>query len=154
MSRSLAVVTLWWHACTRIQQSVKFHKLGFVVTDEQHRSAWRSGKNCYKVRTVRLSVSLATATPIPGAVWHRHFTRAGYYVPTSVQKVVIIITRSGRQISLAALRTYQMNNWRRAVKYGRTCSLIDDNPQTNWREAEVTTVCFHTGGSTLVARSK
>jgi len=129
-----------------IQQSVKFHKLGFVVIDEQHRFGVAQRQELLQ-KSERLPHLLAmTATPIPRSLALTLYGELDISVlnerPKGRKPIITKIWSPNSRSQLYELIDEQLAAGRQAYVI---CSLIDDNPQNELKSVEAEYKLLHTG---------
>jgi ATP-dependent DNA helicase RecG len=128
-----------------IQETVKFHKLGFVVIDEQHRfgvaqrQALRLKANAEGTVAARHSPHLLamTATPIPRSLALTVYGELDISIlnerPKGRLPIITKIWSPNSRAQLHDLVEEQLNTGRQAYVI---CSLIDDNPQNELKSVQ------------------
>lgn len=129
-----------------IQQSVKFHKLGFVVIDEQHRFGVAQRQELLK-KSDRLPHLLAmTATPIPRSLALTLYGELDISIlnerPKGRKPIITKLWSPNSRAQLYELIDEQLKTGRQAYVI---CSLIDDNPQNDLKSVEAEYRALHTG---------
>lgn len=112
-----------------IQETVKFHKLGFVVIDEQHRFGVAQRQELLK-KSKRMPHLLAmTATPIPRSLALTVYGELDISVlnerPKGRKEIITKIWSPNSRSQLYELIEEQLTTGRQAYVI---CTLIDDNP--------------------------
>lgn len=129
-----------------IQQPVRFHKLGFVVIDEQHRFGVAQRQELLK-KSDRLPHLLAmTATPIPRSLALTLYGELDISIlnerPKGRKSIITKIWSPNSRAQLYELIDEQLKASRQAYVI---CSLIDDNPQNDIKSVEAEFKLLNTG---------
>lgn len=129
-----------------IQQSVTFHKLGFVVIDEQHRFGVNQRQELLK-KSKKLPHLLAmTATPIPRSLALTLYGELDISIlnerPKGRKPIITKIWSPNSRAQLYELIDHQLNEGRQAYVI---CSLIDDNPDNEIKSVEAEYKLLNTG---------
>lgn len=129
-----------------IQQPVKFHKLGFVAIDEQHRFGVAQRQELLK-KSDRLPHLLAmTATPIPRSLALTLYGEMDISIlnerPKGRKPIMTKIWSPNSRAQLYELIDEQLQLGRQAYVI---CSLIDDNQQNELKSVEAEYKLLNTG---------
>jgi len=121
-----------------IQSGVEFHKLGFVVIDEQHRFGVAQRHELLK-KSVRMPHLLSmTATPIPGSLALTVYGELDVSVlnekPANRKPIMTKIWSPNSRPQLYALVDDEIQQGRQAYVI---CNLIDNNPTNDLKSVEV-----------------
>ncbi|USN97060.1 MAG: ATP-dependent DNA helicase RecG [Candidatus Nomurabacteria bacterium] len=112
-----------------IQEAVKFHKLGFVVIDEQHRFGVAQRQELLKKSHQMPHLLAMTATPIPRSLALTVYGELDISIlnerPKGRKPIITKIWSPNSRPGLYELIEEQLANGRQAYVI---CSLIDDNP--------------------------
>lgn len=120
-----------------IQEAVNFHKLGFVVIDEQHRFGVKQRQELLK-KSKRMPHLLAmTATPIPRSLALTVYGELDISILNELPKgrlpIKTKIWSPNSRAQLYGLIDGELDNGRQAYVI---CSLIDDNPENDIKSVE------------------
>lgn len=129
-----------------IQQTVKFHRLGFVVIDEQHRFGVAQRQELLK-KSERMPHLLAmTATPIPRSLALTLYGELDISIlnerPKGRKPIITKLWSPNSRAQLYDLIEEQLQLGRQAYVI---CSLIDDNPQNDLKSVEAEYKLLNTG---------
>lgn len=129
-----------------IQQSVKFHKLGFVAIDEQHRFGVVQRQELLK-KSEKLPHLLAmTATPIPRSLALTLYGEMDVTIinerPKGRKPIITKLWSPNSRPQLYDLIEDQLRAGRQAYVI---CNLIDDNPDNELKSVEAEYKKLHTG---------
>lgn len=129
-----------------IQQTVKFHRLGFVVIDEQHRFGVTQRQELLK-KSERMPHLLAmTATPIPRSLALTLYGELDISIlnerPKGRKPIITKLWSPNSRAQLYDLIEEQLQLGRQAYVI---CSLIDDNPQNDLKSVEAEYKLLNTG---------
>lgn len=120
-----------------IQQSVSFHKLGFVVIDEQHRFGVAQRQELLK-KSARMPHLLSmTATPIPRSLALTVYGELDISIlnerPKGRKPIITKLWSPNSRAQLYSLMDEQLQVGRQAYVI---CSLIDDNPDNDVKSVQ------------------
>lgn len=120
-----------------IQQAVKFHKLGFVVVDEQHRFGVNQRQELLK-KSVHMPHLLAmTATPIPRSLALTVYGELDISIlnelPVGRKPIKTKIWSPNSRTQLYELIDKELESSRQAYVI---CNLIDDNPENELKSVK------------------
>lgn len=129
-----------------IQQAVTFHRLGFVVIDEQHRFGVAQRQELLK-KSERMPHLLAmTATPIPRSLALTLYGELDISIlnerPKGRKPIITKLWSPNSRAQLYDLIEEQLQLGRQAYVI---CSLIDDNPQNDLKSVEAEYKLLNTG---------
>ncbi len=129
-----------------IQQPVSFHKLGFVVIDEQHRFGVAQRQELLKKSEHLPHLLAMTATPIPRSLALTLYGEMDISIinerPKGRKPIITKIWSPNSRAQLYELIDEQLKAGRQAYVI---CSLIDDNPQNELKSVEAEYSLLHTG---------
>jgi len=120
-----------------IQESVQFHKLGFVVIDEQHRFGVKQRQELLK-KSIHMPHLLAmTATPIPRSLALTVYGELDVSIldelPKGRKPIKTKIWSPNSRASLYDIVDQEITSGRQAYVI---CSLIDDNPENDTKSVQ------------------
>jgi ATP-dependent DNA helicase RecG len=120
-----------------IQESVKFHRLGFVVIDEQHRFGVAQRQELLKKSEHMPHLLAMTATPIPRSLALTLYGEMDISIlnelPKGRKPIITKIWSPNSRAQLYDLIEEQLKAGRQAYVI---CSLIDDNPQNELKSVQ------------------
>jgi ATP-dependent DNA helicase RecG len=120
-----------------IQQTVKFHKLGFVVIDEQHRFGVAQRQELLKKSAHMPHLLSMTATPIPRSLALTVYGELDISIlnelPAGRKPIITKLWSPNSRAQLYDLIEEQIATGRQAYVI---CSLIDDNPQNDLKSVQ------------------
>jgi len=120
-----------------IQQTVKFHKLGFVVIDEQHRFGVNQRQELLKKSKHLPHLLAMTATPIPRSLALTLYGELDISIlnerPKGRKSIITKTWSPNSRTQLYELIDEQLKAGRQAYVI---CSLIDDNPDNEVKSVE------------------
>ena len=129
-----------------IQQTVQFHKLGFVAIDEQHRFGVAQRQELLKKSEHLPHLLAMTATPIPRSLALTVYGELDISVlnerPKGRKPIITKIWSPNSRAQLYELIEEQLTTGRQAYVI---CNLIDDNPQNELRSVEAEYKLLNTG---------
>lgn len=129
-----------------IQQTVKFHKLGFVVIDEQHRFGVAQRQELLKKSACLPHLLAMTATPIPRSLALTLYGELDISIlnerPKGRKPILTKIWSPNSRAQLYELIDEQLRQGRQAYVI---CSLIDDNSQNDLKSVEAEYKLLNTG---------
>lgn len=121
-----------------IQQSVEFHKLGFVVIDEQHRFGVQQRQELLKKSKHMPHLLAMTATPIPRSLALTVYGELDVSIlnelPKNRKPIKTKIWSPNSRAQLYDQIEIELKTGRQAYV---VCSLIDDNPENETKSVEV-----------------
>ena len=121
-----------------IQQGVAFHKLGFVVIDEQHRFGVQQRQELLKKSEYMPHLLAMTATPIPRSLALTVYGELDVSIlnelPRNRKPIKTKIWSPNSRPQLYDMIDIEIANGRQAYVI---CSLIDDNPDNEIKSVEV-----------------
>ncbi len=120
-----------------IQETVKFHRLGFVVIDEQHRFGVAQRQELLKKSDKMPHLLAMTATPIPRSLALTLYGEMDISIlnerPQGRKPIITKIWSPNSRSQLYDLIEEQLKQGRQAYVI---CSLIDDNPQNDLKSVQ------------------
>lgn len=120
-----------------IQDSVIFHKLGFVVIDEQHRFGVKQRQELLKKATHMPHLLAMTATPIPRSLALTVYGELDISIldelPKGRQPIITKIWSPNSRAQLYTLVDSEIAKGRQAYVI---CNLIDDNPDNELKSVQ------------------
>jgi len=129
-----------------IQETVSFHKLGFIVIDEQHRFGVAQRQELLKKADRMPHLLAMTATPIPRSLALTVYGEMDISIlnerPAGRKPIETKIWSPNSRAQLYTLIDEQLTMGRQAYVI---CNLIDDNPQNELRSVEAEFKRLNTG---------
>lgn len=120
-----------------IQETVQFHKLGFVVIDEQHRFGVKQRQELLKKSEHMPHLLAMTATPIPRSLSLTVYGELDISIlnelPKGRKPIATKIWSPNSRAQLYALVDQELESGRQAYVI---CSLIDNNPDNELRSVQ------------------
>lgn len=120
-----------------IQEAVQFHKLGFVVIDEQHRFGVSQRQELLKKSSHMPHLLAMTATPIPRSLALTVYGELDISIlnelPTGRKPIKTKIWSPNSRAQLYALVDEEIKNGRQAYVI---CTLIDNNPDNELKSVQ------------------
>ncbi len=120
-----------------IQEAVKFHKLGFVVIDEQHRFGVKQRQELLKKAQFMPHLLAMTATPIPRSLALTVYGELDLSIlnelPKGRKPIKTKIWSPNSRAQLYAMVDIEVASGRQAYVI---CSLIDDNPDNEIKSVQ------------------
>lgn len=121
-----------------IQEAVQFHKLGFVVIDEQHRFGVKQRQELLKKSQYMPHLLAMTATPIPRSLALTVYGELDISIlnelPAGRKPIKTKIWSPNSRAQLYAMVDLELTSGRQAYVI---CSLIDDNPDNEIKSVQV-----------------
>jgi ATP-dependent DNA helicase RecG len=121
-----------------IQETVKFHKLGLVVIDEQHRFGVEQRQQLLKKSEFMPHMLAMTATPIPRSLMLTVYGELDLSIlnelPVGRKTIITKIWSPNSRAQMYAAIDKELENGRQAYVI---CSLIEDNPENEIKSVKL-----------------
>jgi ATP-dependent DNA helicase RecG len=121
-----------------IQETVKFHKLGFVVIDEQHRFGVQQRQQLLKKSDYMPHMLAMTATPIPRSLMLTVYGELDISIlnelPVGRKPIITKIWSPNSRAQMYTAIDKELSNGRQAYVI---CSLIEDNPENEIKSVKL-----------------